>query len=490
MRIILLMSVILIWFAPGAWPDTGLGTSPFSTGGKVTADQMNAINNAINALYDQQGDFYSEYVDEDTAADFRTAVGLTIGTDVLSPTGDGSGLTGVNAGGYVGKTITALTVGDATPEVEHTGWYDCTGATAITITDFVDSDGDQSEFEVGSYFGLLLNNANVRVDLSNNSNLEGNANTDITGSPTQIVFLEFVWTGSYWQEKNLNVGLSTPTQMNTESIAAKWVVVSDSDGINLVDSDCGKKYLMTGAGTVGFADCDADLIGCEIAVGTRDASEQVVLGMYGDQTNDLFVLADGTNLDANDEVDLPSSASTANDWYEVACLEANKWYIVEEDGTCTDGGAPGASCATDSSDVDESGNTGNSVGLTTWGRGQRFRLASSGDISAIELTFDTDYVCNMTIRIGTSEDLETSYHEEITEDVSTATHKFSLTTPMSGTTLTDYYFSAVENSGACKWQRSATDTYANGEFRSADGADHDLSVSSGIDGAFEIFLCD
>jgi hypothetical protein len=136
MRIILLMSVILIWFAPGAWPDTGLGTSPFSTGGKVTADQMNAINNAINALYDQQGDFYSEYVDEDTAADFRTAVGLTIGTDVLSPTGDGSGLTGVNAGGYVGKTITALTVGDATPEVEHTGWYDCTGATAITITDF------------------------------------------------------------------------------------------------------------------------------------------------------------------------------------------------------------------------------------------------------------------------------------------------------------------------------------------------------------------
>jgi hypothetical protein len=51
MRIILLMSVILIGFAPGVWPDTGLGTSPFSTGGKITADQMNAINNAINEIW-------------------------------------------------------------------------------------------------------------------------------------------------------------------------------------------------------------------------------------------------------------------------------------------------------------------------------------------------------------------------------------------------------------------------------------------------------
>jgi hypothetical protein len=196
---------------------------------------------------------------------------------------------------------------------------------------------------------VLIVNYGARIDFSNNPNIEGNANTDFTGSASQIVVLKFTFEGTQWKEENLVVGMSTPTQMNTESIAAKFVVVSDADGINLTDSDCGKTILMTGAGTVGFPDCDADLIGCGVKVGTRDASEQVVFGMYGDQTNDLFVLMDGTALDANDEVDLPSGADTDNDWYEVACLETNKWYIVEEDGTCTDGDAPGASCATDSS---------------------------------------------------------------------------------------------------------------------------------------------
>jgi hypothetical protein len=440
------------------------------------------------------GDFFSDYADEDTAADFRTAVGLTIGTDVLAPTGDGSGLTNLPSGGTVGATLRTFGDGDATPDITNGGasierlWQVHQSSTP-TITDFDDGD-DHSEFSDGDYFVLIVNYG-ARIDFSNNSNIEGNANTDFTGSASQIVVLKFTYEGTQWKEENLVVGMSTPTQMNTESIAAKFVVVSDADGINLTDSDCGKTILMTGAGTVGFPDCDADLIGCGVKVGTRDASEQVVFGMYGDQTNDLFVLMDGTALDANDEVDLPSGADTDNDWYEIACLETNKWYIVEEDGTCTDGDAPGASCATDSSHLDESGNTGNSVGLTTWGRGQRFRVTSAGDLSAIELTFDTDYTCTATMRVGTSEDLETSYHEEIaSESVTTATHKFSLSTPMSVVTGTDYYFSIVEDSGACKWERSSTNDYANGEFRSADGADHDLSVSSGQDGAFEIFLCD
>jgi hypothetical protein len=35
-------------------------------------------------------------------------------------------------------------------------------------------------------------------------------------------------------------------------------------------------------------------------------------------------------------------------------------------------------------DVDESSVTGNSVGLTTWGRGARFRVITAGDLSAID----------------------------------------------------------------------------------------------------------
>jgi hypothetical protein len=506
MRRISFSVMLLIVVALYAWAgDTGLGTDPYSSGDELPASTINTFNNQINDnaadilvlegyFSGGLGDFFSQYSGVDTAADFRTAVGLTIGTDVLAPTGDGSGLTNLPSGGTVGATLRTFGDGDATPDITNGGasierlWQVHQSSTP-TITDFDDGD-DHSEFSDGDYFVLIVNYG-ARIDFSNNPNIEGNANTDFTGSASQIVVLKFTFEGTQWKEENLVVGMSTPTQMNTESIAAKFVVVSDADGINLTDSDCGKTILMTGAGTVGFPDCDADLIGCGVKVGTRDASEQVVFGMYGDQTNDLFVLMDGTALDANDEVDLPSGADTDNDWYEVACLETNKWYIVEEDGTCADGGTPGDSCATDSSHLDESGNTGNSVGLTTWGRGQRFRVTSAGDLSAIELTFDTDYTCTATMRVGTSEDLETSYHEEIaSESVTTATHKFSLSTPMSVVTGTDYYFSIVEDSGACKWERSSTDDYANGEYRSADGADHDLSVSSGVDGAFEIFLCD
>jgi len=40
-----------------------------------------------------------------TAADARTALGLTIGTNVLAPNGDGSALTGISAGGYTGMQV-------------------------------------------------------------------------------------------------------------------------------------------------------------------------------------------------------------------------------------------------------------------------------------------------------------------------------------------------------------------------------------------------
>jgi hypothetical protein len=506
MRRISLLITILALMAIYAWAgDTGLGTDPYSSGDELPASTINTFNNQINDnaadilvlegyFSGGLGDFFSQYSGVDTAADFRTAVGLTIGTDVLAPTGDGSGLTNLPSGGTVGATLRTFGDGDATPDITNGGasierlWQVHQSSTP-TITDFDDGD-DHSEFSDGDYFVLIVNYG-ARIDFSNNPNIEGNANTDFTGSASQIVVLKFTYEGTQWKEENLVVGMSTPTQMNTESIAAKFVVVSDADGINLTDSDCGKTILMTGAGTVGFPDCDADLIGCGVKVGTRDASEQVVLGMYGDTSSDLFVLMDGTALDANDEVDLPSGADTDNDWYEIACLETNKWYIVEEDGTCTDGDAPGASCATDSVDVDESSVTGDSVGLTTWGRGARFRVNTAGDLSAIELHFDTDYTCNATIRVGTSEDLETSYHEEITEDITTDPHKFSLTTPMSVTTGTDYYFSVIENSGACKWDRSTTgQTVTSNEYKSADGADHDLSVASTRKGAFKIYLCD
>ena len=113
-------------------------------------------------------------------------------------------------------------------------------------------------------------------------------------------------------------------------------ITADADGINLDDSYIGSIILMTGAGEVGFPDCDQDLIGGFITIWVRDVSEQVEVAMYGDTTNDLFVLSDGTNLDANDEADLTTAG---NQKFCFMCAEINKWYVYSEDGTITDGGA-------------------------------------------------------------------------------------------------------------------------------------------------------
>jgi hypothetical protein len=122
----------------------------------------------------------------------------------------------------------------------------------------------------------------------------------------------------------------------SDSLATKAVITSDSDGINLTDADCGKIIYMTGNGEVGLPDCDADLVGCFIRVDQDDTGRDIEIVMYGDTSNDFFVLEDGTNLDANDEADIPNAA---NNRANFICKEANHWFVEEIKGSVTDGGA-------------------------------------------------------------------------------------------------------------------------------------------------------
>lgn len=237
-----------------------------------------------------------------------------------------------------GQTFQVFGSSDATPDVSNggTGVFPCWQvhqSTSPTITDFDDGD-DHSEYSIADKFLLLVDYTPV-IDFSDNSNIEGNSNVDFTGSASQEIYMIFRFDGTKWIG-SLHGGWSTPTTLSVDSTASKIVVTTDADGINLTDADCGKKIFMTGVGEVGFPDCDADLIGCTVVIHVRDTGEQVEAVMYGDTTNDLFVLKDGTNLDANDEADLGTSA--ANQVYCFECLENNKWYLTAEDETVTDGG--------------------------------------------------------------------------------------------------------------------------------------------------------
>jgi hypothetical protein len=160
--------LVILTVALAAWAgDTGLGTDPYSSGDELPASTINTFNNQINDnaadilvlegyFSGGLGDFFSQYSGADTAADFRTAVGLTIITNG-------------------GASIERL-------------WQVHQSSTP-TITDFDDGD-DHSEFSDGDYFVLIVNYG-ARIDFSNNSNIEGNANTDFTGSASQIVVLKF-----------------------------------------------------------------------------------------------------------------------------------------------------------------------------------------------------------------------------------------------------------------------------------------------------------
>jgi hypothetical protein len=147
--------------------------------------------------------------------------------------------------------------------------------------------------------------------------------------------------GHHWNDTT--TGTWYLCQDNTDG-AAVWDIVltvaqniiSDPDGYNLSVTESGSLLLMTGAGEVGFPDCQASSIGVAYEVMVRDDAEQVEMVMNGDTTNDLFVLIDGTNLDPDDEADFPTDPSSRA---TVKCIETNKWYITAAVGAITDGGA-------------------------------------------------------------------------------------------------------------------------------------------------------
>jgi len=212
--------------------------------------------------------------------------------------------------------------------------YNTTGLT-ITFDNFVDeADGDESTYSDGDFFGLIMNASTAKIDFSDNANIEGNANTDYTGSSTQIMILVFVYEDSVWKCINLNSGFSDPLTMAVGKIQGANNIITDTDGIILTTAQMNSVVIMTGAGEVQLPDVCDSATGEWVMVFVRDVGEQVE--MVVTDTSDQWVLSDGSVTTANDEADL---AVVASSFAVFMCLETNKWYVMGERGTVTDGGA-------------------------------------------------------------------------------------------------------------------------------------------------------
>jgi hypothetical protein len=330
---------------------TGLGSSPFSSGSTFTSSDANAMNDAINdnatditaaeaaidaieayfssdlllhenggleadvsaydgilaitggATYELNtaaeletaaglGDLFSDYASADTQADFRSAVDSQQDLDVPS---DGELATGTATDERV------LTAAKLKYAIEQHS----TQIRTLTQEEEDEYVGELVYFDTGNYDPNSVGTDHYAI---------------VTVAGTPGTYVPFLQSDGTWL---------------IDSLATKAVITSDSDGINLTNSDCGKIIYMTGNGEVGLPDCDAGLVGCFVRVDQDDTGRDIEIVMFGDTSNDFFVLEDGTNLDVNNEADIPNAA---NNRANFICKEANHWFVEEIKGSVTDGG--------------------------------------------------------------------------------------------------------------------------------------------------------
>ena len=362
--------------------ETGLGADPFSTGGAFTADNANAMANAIDDNDDRldtiealTGIVYSDgdgtytsipsvsaleigYLDGVTSAiqtqlnAKESATSNDIDPDRIAGDTSDDDVLDIAAGGTGGNTAeTARTALEVYSKTETGSLLDAKQDDLDVPSDadiVTGTSTDEAVWTIAKVIYAIQQHGQVttrlRIDTTTTSDPTDEAVGDIflfdndTYDPCSVAgttpyFAVCTATGSPGTYKAL---FDVAGSWLIEELATKAVITSDADGINLTDADVGKIIMMTGAGEVGMPDCDADLVGGFVTIFVRDASEQVQVVMYGDTSNDYFILKDGTALDANDEADLPT---TGNQQFTFMCTEANKWNVWAEDEEVTDGGA-------------------------------------------------------------------------------------------------------------------------------------------------------
>lgn len=226
-----------------------------------------------------------------------------------------------------GVTLQTFGSGDATPDVTNGGsaihrFWQVHQSTSPTITDFDDGD-DHSEFSNGDWFVLIVNYT-PEIDFSDNSNIEGNANINFTGSASQIVALKFIFEGTQWKCTNLNTGMSTPTNLSVSSIQAAMTGITDADGITLTADQMNQVIVMTGAGDV---DIPADQ--CDSATFnwiTVESTGNFLNSVTSNDASDQFILPNGSALTAGNELDCGDGSSPGQ--ITVMCTRAHKLKVT------------------------------------------------------------------------------------------------------------------------------------------------------------------
>lgn len=354
----------------------------------VTSSDINELKSAVNSKLDQAN------VDDTPTNGNTTHAASSNSVYDLQQTIAGLPNLDTNTQFLDGKTTTALTVGDTTPEVQAGHVYNCTGATTGTeITDFVDSNRNHTSFSDNDWIALWMDSANVTVIMYDNSSILSKSNANFAGSnstPSLLLFF-FDSTDNAWVCANLGPGETSPGTIAIDSVNAgagtlrgSQAVFQDSnfndpDNIDLnYNSNNGSLVVLnnsSGGQVVDLWDCKTSTIGSWVEIKTavaQSAASEVY--PFDDPTNDIISLKDGTALTAGHTAALPT---TGHQLFQFQCIANNVWSVEQEDAAVMDGGAYGGSACSSTPPV----------GYTfEWNgehaSGDYYAAATSGDIQA------------------------------------------------------------------------------------------------------------
>ena len=274
------LAVLVIFsIAFAAWAgDTGLGTSPFSSGDQLTAVQLNAINDAIN----------------ENAADI-----LAIETDIINE-GD-SNVEVIDAGtGQVDVDI------DGEKQIEITdGYIEVINGLAWRV--LTTTDGHTFKIQVYDSNGTTWRDA---LTFENGAS----DNADATNWPR-------VHLGS-------NVAL---TGLGAMAVSDVWG--AEQTGANtIVQSEMNQWYLVTAACTMTMEDVASTISeGSKIGFRVRDAAETLTIDVDG--TEKLVI--DGTALAAGTAIECSGvGTEIILRAYDDVDGSGNEGYFVSYNGTC------------------------------------------------------------------------------------------------------------------------------------------------------------
>jgi hypothetical protein len=238
------------------------------------------------------------------------------GTDVNADLEEETHATEHAIGG--GDALDSVSEGNSNVEVIDTG----TGEVNVDV------DGEQ-QVDIADGVTAFINGTKIRVMTTTDGH--------------EICFGGYDVDGTAWVDI-LCVGNDNDPYMELQSgatfkglgvtrVPRGWI--NDSNGRDIAVTEMNGGFLASGSGDFYIpADMCDTATGNWLKVKIDGGAYNVSVGSY--DTADLFVLTNGSNTDAGDEIDL-NAADGALVYIE--CAKANEWHVTDEIGTVTDGGA-------------------------------------------------------------------------------------------------------------------------------------------------------